>query len=290
MPSNKRSEATTLGKWIANAQKAFSIFRNEQSSSLYAIANFVLNRSTTWVISHPEHLLNKKEIAKLDACIIEVINGKPLPYIIEKQYFYGREFYVNPDVLIPRPETELLVENVIHTASRFHKTLRIADIGTGSGCIAISLAKALPNSTVIATDISFPALEVAKKNLNRYLLNDRVRLIQANLLHGIRQKFNILCANLPYVPVKTLLNLEVIKFEPRIALDGGQNGLQLIKQFLAGAQTNLFPNGMIFLEIEYSQETLIQRFCKRLFPYSSCTIIKDLAKKPRLAVIRFYMP
>lgn len=214
------------------------------------------------------------------------MSGEPLAYITGIQSFFGLEFIVSPHVLIPRPETELLVEQAIQAAGLFQHRLMIADVGTGSGCISITLAKSLSSARIIATDVSSYALQVAQKNIRRHQVENTIHLVQANLLNSIQEKFHIILANLPYIPKKKLSELAVLNYEPRLALDGGKDGLVLIKQLIQNIHRKLHAQGVIILEIEHTQVSGIIEVCKQFLPSASCTIINDLAGFPRTAVIK----
>jgi len=249
------------------------------------LAAFTLQKPASWVLAHPEHKLSAQEESILSSYLARLVNGEPLAYITNKRYFFGLEFFINPHVLIPRPETEMMVEKAIELASLNDQEIKIADVGTGSGCIAVALAKSLPHAQITATDVSFPALMIAKQNLNYHNLNAQIQLVQSDLLFGIRDTFHIICANLPYIPTGILQTLDVHHFEPNLALDGGNDGLDYIHLFLANCQQWLCTNGVIFLEIECSQNSSIQELIRRFIPAASFTINTDLAGHPRLAVI-----
>ena len=260
--------------------------KEEHSSSLYALTTFILKQPTSWVLSHPEYQLDQEEEDALNIYLSRLVSREPLAYITGIQSFFGLEFNVNPHVLIPRPETELLVEQAIQAADLFQRPIVIADVGTGSGCISITLSKSLSNTRIIATDISFNALRVAKKNIQYHQVENHIHLIQTNLLTSIQTKFHIICANLPYIPTGKLSELSVPNYEPRLALDGGKDGLIFIKQFFQGIHGKLYAGGVIIIEIEYTQKLKFQNICKQLLPSASCTILNDLAELPRVAVIR----
>jgi release factor glutamine methyltransferase len=260
--------------------------KEEHSSSLYALTTFILKQPTSWVLSHPEYQLDPEEEDALNTYLSRFVSREPLAYITGIQSFFGLEFNVTPNVLIPRPETELLVEQAIQAADLFQHPIVIADVGTGSGCISITLAKSLSRARIIATDISFNALRVAKKNIQYHQVENHIHLIQANLLSGIQTKFHIICANLPYIPTGKLSELSVLNYEPRLALDGGKDGLIFIRRLFQGIHGKLHAGGVIIIEIEYSQELKFLNICKQLLPSASCTILNDLAGFPRTAVIK----
>jgi len=260
--------------------------KEEHSSSLYALAKFTLKQSTSWLLSHPEYQLDPKEEDALKINLSRLLSREPLAYITGIQSFFGLDFNVSPHVLIPRPETELLVEQAIQAADLFQYPLTIADVGTGSGCISITLGKSLPSARFIATDISFNALQVAKENIKRHQVENRIHLVQANLLAGIQTKFHIICANLPYIPTEKLSDLTVLNNEPSLALDGGEDGLSFIKLLFQGIQVKLHAGGVIIIEIEHTQKLRILKICKQFLPSASCTILNDLAGFPRTVVIK----
>jgi len=238
------------------------------------------------VLSHPEYQLDPEEEDALNTYLSRLVSREPLAYITGIQSFFGLKFNVTPHVLIPRPETELLVEQAIQAANLFQRPFSIADVGTGSGCISISLAKSLSSTRIFATDISFNALRIARENIQYHQVENHIHLVQANLLASIQTRFHIICANLPYIPTGKLSRLSILNHEPRLALDGGKNGLIFIRQLLQGIQVKLHAGGVIIIEIEHSQESRIINICKQLLPSASCTILKDLAGLPRAAVIR----
>jgi release factor glutamine methyltransferase len=187
--------------------------------------------------------------------------GEPLQYLTGHQEFYGLEFMVTPDVLIPRPETEFLIERVVKLVeeSKLESPL-IADIGTGSGCIAVTIAKLLPGARLIATDVSPAALTVAQRNAERHSVRDRIEFLEADLLaplagSGLQGAVDILASNPPYVNQdgRQLLQREVREWEPHEALFGGADGLDIYRRLVAESAQILKPEGYLVLEIGFSQ-------------------------------------
>jgi release factor glutamine methyltransferase len=215
-----------------------------------------------------------------------LLGGEPLPYLTEKQEFFGIDFKVTPDVLIPRPETELLVEFALDWLQKKKNKTLIADVGTGSGCIAVALGKHLSSAGIIGTDFSFDALQIAKDNIDRQALENQINLVQTDLLAGLTVKFDCICANLPYIPTKTLSTLKVGNFEPWDALDGGEDGLRFIKPLLNQSKKCIKPDGLILLEIESSLSHFVFELAAVVFPDSSIKIHNDLARLPRLVQIQ----
>jgi release factor glutamine methyltransferase len=207
--------------------------------------------------------------------------------------FYGLDFELTPDVLIPRPETELLVERAIKwlRASRVRRS--VADVGTGSGCIAVTIAKHIPDAEIIATDISYPALVVAKRNARRHGVSKHIKFIQCDLLPPHADplptdlRFDLVCANLPYIPTPTLRKLPVYGSEPSLALDGGTDGLDVLRRLLRIIPEWLAPNGMILLEIESSQGMSAVSLAYDAFESAEIHLHKDLAGQDRLVEIMF---
>lgn len=249
------------------------------------LAAHVLGQSRAWVLAHPEHPLLPTQIARLDALLEKLALGTPLPYLTGRQEFYGMEFDVTPDVLIPRPETELLVEHALAAAKNFPNGTWAADVGTGSGCIAVTLAKHAQNLRVLAVDRSRAALCVARRNAEKHGVADRIPFIQGSLLTAARGPFTLICANLPYIPASTLADLETAKHEPRMALDGGTDGLALIAALLADAPRTLVPGGVMLLEMQYDQGPAIQSLSEGILPDARISVLPDLAGLPRLVKI-----
>jgi release factor glutamine methyltransferase len=230
---------------------------------------------------------------------------KPKQYQQGWTEFYKLKFIVTEDTLIPRPETELLVDEVIKIADGISQmadsqeqtspinhqpsTISILDIGTGSGCIAISIAKNLPNAEIIATDISEQALKVAKLNALRHNSHDRVIFVSADLIKDFRKAPDIIVTNLPYIPTARLLHIDpmVTDWEPKVALDGGEDGFELYRKlFTQIEQKKLYPKYLIG-EIDYTQAELVLPEVKRRFPNAKVEVKEDLAKMQRYFVIRF---
>lgn len=242
-----------------------------------------LNQPKSWVLAHGEYELNHVELHTLQSSVDQLLQGVPLPYLLGQWDFYGRTFKVTPEVLIPRPETELMIELAISDAKKRIKPC-IVDVGTGSGAIAISLAAELPSATMIALDLSGKALQIAQENA-RFHNQSRISFVQSDLLSPFITKFDLICANLPYIPSQTLDSLPVVKSEPRLALDGGQSGLEIIHLLLEQASTRLSPNGIILFEIEETLGQAALAAAKKAFPEAHHQLIRDLAGKDRFIQI-----
>lgn len=225
----------------------------------------------------------------------QVINGKPLQYITNKEEFMGINFYVDENVLIPQPDTEILVEKVIETIQEqlqtTSKTSDVLDLCTGSGAIAISIAKYVKNVKVTASDISKKALDVTKKNAKANLANEKIECICSNMFEQIPKKqFNYIVSNPPYIQTNMITNLpEEVKKEPYIALDGGKDGLTFYRIILQNASDYLKTNGYLFLEIGYDQGNQIINIWKNSksnLELITTSPIKDLGGNDRVLIFK----
>jgi release factor glutamine methyltransferase len=245
-----------------------------------------LGKSRTWILTHSDAELSANKYSSYQKAIDLVAEGFPLPYVIGQWEFYGLNFLITPDTLIPRPETELLVEHALSWLSNNPDRRLAADIGTGSGCIAVTLAKHVNDLSIFANDISFQALKVARSNSIQHKVNKRVHYLQADLFPPIGCQFDLICANLPYIPTATLSSLAVYGREPDLALDGGVDGLELINNLLKKTPKLIAPGGLMLFEIEASQETQVKTLADQTFPRADIQVLPDLAGQQRLLVIQ----
>jgi len=248
----------------------------------------LLDKPRAWLMAHPERTLSARQARQLEDTIDQLESGEPLPYVIGHWEFFGLDLQVTPDVLIPRPETELLVEHAIAWLKDHPGRRCAADVGTGSGCIAVALAAAVPDLQVLATDISRKALRVARRNARQHGVAKRVRVTQHDLLPSPpppSERMDLICANLPYIPTETLHGLQIYGHEPELALDGGADGLQLIRRLLALLPGWLAPGGLALLEIEASQGLLALSLAVDLFTEARVRLHRDLAGRDRLLTI-----
>lgn len=202
-------------------------------------------------------------------------NGEPTAYITGHREFYGLDFYVDPRVLIPRPESELLVEKALHLVQS-RRIATIADIGTGCGAIAINLALNLPQTKIYATDILTSALEVARINCGKHGVMDRICLLHGDMLDPLLEPVDLIIANLPYVKESELPRYGPVSFEPPLALNGGSDGLEKIRRLCQQVSQKLRPQGCLLLEIGQRQRKAVTGLLCRLFPSASITISPDL--------------
>ena len=243
-----------------------------------------------WLIAHPSDSLAADAAVAFCELIDRRLAGEPIQYITGEAEFYGLPFHVNREVLIPRPETEHLVEKVIALAQRLRLTWapnpRIVDVGTGSGAIAVSLAHALPFAEITATDISAAALAVAKSNAARIGSADRVRFFDGDLLEPVvSEHFDIVVSNPPYVPDsdRVALDVEVRDYEPAQALFAGEDGLAIYRRLIPVALDALVPGGFVALEIGYGQCEAIRALLAGA-GFSGVEFTEDLQRIPRVAV------
>ena len=240
------------------------------------------------------HAVEDETLARFEALMSRRLAREPSAYILGTREFFHLDLEVTPAVLIPRPETETVVEEAIrlarvmrHNDSPAADAFVVADIGTGAGPIALSLARALPDATVLATDVSHEALDVAQRNAARHALADRITLLHGDLLAPLTHRLDLLVANLPYVTTSDLAALEpeVRDHEPSMALHGGPDGLDLIRRLLDEAHAHLRPARVLVLEIGYNQAQMPPR-SGAAFPDAQITVLNDLAGRPRVLVAR----
>ena len=217
------------------------------------------------------------------------LNGEPTAYITGHREFYGLDFYVDPRVLIPRPESELLVEKALSLAQS-HTVSTIADIGTGCGAIAISLALNLPQTKIYATDISALALNVALSNCQEHGVVNRIHLLQGDMLDPLPEPVDLIITNLPYVDELELLPPSPTNFEPRLALNGGPDGLEKIRQLCRQVSSKLRPGGCLLMEIGQGQATAVTSLLRSLFPSTKVEVTSDLSSIERIISLVLPLP
>lgn len=243
----------------------------------------VLGVDRAALIAHPERPLSQDEATAFEALVLRRAAGTPIPYLTGRRAFYDRDFLVTPAVLIPRPETEHLIEIALDWARGRHG-LRIVDVGTGSGAIAVTLAAHLPGASVWAVDQSPETLDVARQNAARY--DVPVTFVQGDLLEPLAgESMDLIAANLPYIATDELAGLAVARYEPRLALDGGPDGLALIRRLLAQAPGVLAPAGLALLEIGAGQGAAVCALAESAFPGARVRLLADYAGLDRVVCI-----
>ena len=247
----------------------------------------VLREERTVLVSHPERELASQEEQLYNQYISERALGKPVSYITGMKEFMGLEFAVNEAVLIPRPETELLVEEAVRVLNG--KAMRVLDLCTGSGAITVSIRHFVPQAEVTATDLSEEALKVARENAER-LTAGGIRFLQGDLFEAFSnlqapgsELFNLIVSNPPYIPAKVIDGLmpDVKDFEPRLALDGGTDGLDIYRRLIPQAAEHLAPGGVLLLEIGFDQGETVPDLCRQA-GLGNIAVLKDLAGLDRV--------
>jgi release factor glutamine methyltransferase len=278
-----------------------------------------LNRDRTSLYTHPEDEIPAASLEKFQALITERASGTPTQYLTGKQEFWGLEFEVTPAVLIPRPETEHVIEVILERLGSAGKNvpLQIADVGTGSGCIAVALVHELPQAQIIATDISSAALEVAQRNAERHGVADRIQFIESNLFELLRNEgtlstqrrenrpdagspdknagwqpalrnqtpqFDVIVSNPPYIPLGAgpQLQREVRGHEPAIALFAGEDGLAIYAPLILEAAQFLKERGLLVLELGHNSLPGVMQILERSGAWTEIRVTKDLAGIPRV--------
>jgi len=240
----------------------------------------ILNVDRAFLYAHPEKLLNEETIGKVIALIDKRCERLPLQQLLGEQEFMSLPFMVDENVLIPRQDTEILVETVIQYGDKVPGVLNILDLGTGSGCIAISLAKYINNSNVTAVDISDAALKIAKKNAESNEVAGKVRFIKSDLFFALpkNESFHVIVSNPPYIPTEDIKSLEpeVRDCEPMLALDGGADGLDFYRRITENAKEYLKDKGAIAFEVGIFQAEMVSQILKEN-GYTDIKIIKDLS-------------
>jgi len=244
----------------------------------------VLKIDRATMFSNLENILDSKQENDIAELVQRRLANEPLSYITGTREFYSLDFQITSDVLIPRQETETLVDEVIKIAKE--NPLKIVDVGTGSGAIAIALAVNLPLAKIIATDISVDALHVAESNTKMNDVFSRINLKQGNLLDVLDEKVDVIVSNPPYIPSDQIEHLQPeVKKEPHIALDGGSDGLEYIRKLIGNCSEKLNNNGHIFIEIDPSQSEEVLKIADTHFPDARTAIIKDLSQNNRVLSI-----
>jgi release factor glutamine methyltransferase len=248
----------------------------------------VLSKDRAWLYAHSEEVLSPAQLAKYSERLALRAAGSPTQYLTGKQEFWGLDFEVTRDVLIPRPETEHVIEVALARIGEARRAtdLKIADIGTGSGCIAVALAHELPRAQIYATDISRAALEVARRNAARHGVADRVHFFQSNLLAGVTEpvEFDLIVSNPPYVAERDAESLprDVREHEPRIALFAGEAGLDVYAPLIAQAESRLRQGGILVLELGFGMFEPVSDMLDSAHGWTRLSATVDLAGIPRV--------
>jgi release factor glutamine methyltransferase len=252
----------------------------------------VLNKPRTWVLAHPQIVLTVPQLDSIQRAVSRLEGGEPLPYVLGHWQFFGLDFDLTPDVLIPRPETELLVERAIAWLQASPQRRAIADVGTGSGCIAVSIATHIPDARILATDISSKALDVARRNASKFEVAPKIDFVECDILprdtasSAMKPYLDLVCANLPYIPTEKLHGLPIYGHEPTLALDGGPDGLDPFRKLFKLLPGWLAPGGRMLLEIEATHGTSVLSLAYDTFSAAEIHLHQDLANRDRLLEIQ----
>ena len=245
----------------------------------------ILNVDTTYLVINIEKEITKEIENKYKKGIHDLKSGKPLQYITSKQEFMGLDFYVDENVLIPQPDTEILVEEVLKKVEKLKDKINVLDICTGSGAIGVSIAKNATNVNVTMSDISENALKVAQKNAKINEVLDKCKFIKSDMFQNIEEKYNVIVSNPPYIKSKIIKTLEKeVQNEPLIALDGGEDGLDFYKIIIQTAYKHLKENGILALEIGYDQKEEVINLIEESNKYINIYCKKDLAGNDRIII------
>jgi len=257
---------------------------------------FVLKKTKEFIYTHSEIKLSSAQLQKFNTLVSKRAQHLPLAYLTHQQGFFGLDFWVNQNVLIPRPESEILVEQTLKLVSQFFKNQKVvlADIGTGSGCLAISLEKNLAQAQIYAVDISTTALYVARKNSRRNQTQSKIKFYGGDLLAPLKNKAcDIILANLPYIPRAYAKKLnqfynQGLKYEPGSALYSGADGLEHYRRFFGQIKNLKSKPQFVLIEIDSSQVVKLKKIILQNLPQAKIEIIQDLNKKDRFLQINLF--
>ncbi|MDP2708616.1 MAG: peptide chain release factor N(5)-glutamine methyltransferase [bacterium] len=255
------------------------------------LLSHVLKKPREFILTHGEKKLSPSRTDEFKLLISERIKGKPIAYLTGRKEFYSLDFKVNKNTLIPRPETELMVEEAIKLAAHSSQPITFVDVGTGSGCVIITLAKLIKQPKFFATDISDKAITVARQNAEFHGVDKKIKFFKGNLLSPLFSNLSfginnplIILANLPYLTPAQIKNSPTIKYEPKSALDGGPDGLKYYRQLFR--QLQALRDIFVLCEIDPGQSGKIKQLSKQLLPDVKLQIKKDLRGLDRLAIIK----
>jgi release factor glutamine methyltransferase len=276
----------SIGRWLEEARRQLEKVSESPALESQMVMSYIVCQPRSWVIAHPEFVLSESVTERLNDCLKSVVDGYPFAYITGMREFFGRQFELRPGLLVPRPETELLVEFAVDWL-RVRPAMRSAvDVGCGSGPIAVTLAAEISDLHIEAIDIDPLAVQVTTLNAVKHGVSQHVHAFKGDLLSSVQTSFKLICANLPYIPSETVLHLPASRHEPVLALDGGPDGLRLIDTLLEQSTRRLNPGGLILLEIEASQGESAPELASHHFPQSDINLHCDLAGHPRLVSIQ----
>jgi release factor glutamine methyltransferase len=286
------SNPETIQEILVNATRALGATMPCREGRFQAeiLLAHTLGLSRAGLLARLSDSVDPKVAAQFAARVARRAEHEPLAYILGHQEFYGLDFLVDRRVLIPRHETEMLVLLALqHMQRALHAAVVVVDVGTGSGALALALARHLPSARILATDISSDALSIAHMNAARLNLKGRVKLLQGDLLTPVTDPFDVLVANLPYVPSRRYMQLprEIREFEPRLALDGGDDGFAVMRRLLAQLEAHAARGAVAFFEISEEQGLSAVALFKQQFPRAMLMVHRDLEGLDRVIEIGF---
>ncbi len=278
-----QEQATVGAAWLS-ARHALLEHSETPGLDAQLLLSEVLNRKRSWLLAHPEAPLAPNQLDAFSAALQRCLAGEALPYVLGWWEFYGRRFAIRSGVLIPRPETELLVEHALAFLDGRKQGLAL-DVGTGSGCVAITLAIETPNLRLVATDLDGAALAVAGENAKQFGVEAGMDFVRCDLASALSGRFDLICANLPYIPSDRLPDLAAARREPRTALNGGSDGMVWIRRLLRELPRLLVVGGRALFEIDAEQGDAVMAETARALPEARARVVPDLAGKDRLLII-----
>jgi release factor glutamine methyltransferase len=276
---------TTIREALQIARKRLEPVSDSASLDAHVLLGEVLAVERAYLLAHPEQELTPDQQTEYEKLVVRCATGEPLPYVLGRRAFYDRDFHVTPAVLIPRPETELLLEQALNFMQD-QPQAAVVDVGTGSGALAVTLAANCPQAEVYATDISETALAVARKNAETH--QTQIEFMMGDLLQPLMERglqVAVVMANLPYIATDKLAELEVTKHEPRLALDGGADGLNIIRRLLGQIPVVCKPGALILLEIGADQGAKTLALVREMSYPQAAEVIQDYAGLDRIVRI-----
>ena len=256
------------------------------------LAQYILKMDRNKIVINENSNIEEIDKHRYYLAIIEIIQGMPLQYITNSQEFYGIQMYVNENVLIPQPDTEILVQEVIKiieqkNKNKEQKDIEILDMCTGSGCIAVAIATNVQNVNAMLADISREALEIAKVNAQHTNTTEKFKFIQTNMFEKVEKKFDIIVSNPPYIETDTIKSLDKqVQNEPLLALDGGEDGLKFYRILVNEGYKYLNKDGYLCMEIGYNQKQKVEELLKQNEKYTSIYTLKDFNGNDRVVIAK----
>jgi release factor glutamine methyltransferase len=275
---------TSVGEALARGGRALASTSETASRDAQMLLADLIGKPREWLLSHPEAAVPRAADSTYSSALQQLLAGEPLPYVLGWWEFYGRRFRVTPQVLIPRPETELLVERGLRAIDEHPRIHALLDVGTGSGCVGVTLALERPSVRVVASDVSRAALSVARENADRHSVGNRIAFVMADLTAGFSLDHSVILANLPYVASNEIAG---ILSEPRLATEGGVTGLEVIGRLLGQLARHRPRRATVLLEIGAGQGSALIDLASIVCRPSRAWVEPDLAGRDRILGLQF---